>query len=208
MKLFKFLFGISICLFLSICIGTNAKNHNSAQEYFYYVDTQRKPRTLIVGCGWCREKDKDYFCLDICEEVNADYTCNIATKDSIGQWDYIVFEHLPVEEYQGNPGTRNGITNALKLLKIGGTISSHTFPSLPEDKERSDFLPILHIKYALQQRKDPRFHTTMLKLLGIPYPDKLRLSFECLPLVTPYDPRYHYSCLGNCMLLITKLANL
>ena len=226
MKLFKFLFGISACLFLSICAGVSAKNHSSPEAYFEYIDAQHKPRTLIVGCGECTAKDKDYFCLDICEEVNADFTCDIATKNQntiaklgIGQWDYIVFEHVPVKEAQA----RGGIINALHLLKNGGTISSHTYPVFPSEQKTysqlrayglnkmafiylTQHVPNAYNSKIANTNKDPTFRNEFLKKLGIPpcWLDTVHSHFEHNLTTTNYDPRNENNNLINWMLLITR----
>lgn len=135
--------------FLSLCIfsfsqRTNAI-YNSVQEYFNYVDSQHKPRVMIIGGEhitglyryggfeshtktdeWYKEAGgvENYFFVNYLSKSEPDFLCDVTSKKFLdlkeNQWDIIVFENIL---FFGSKRDHNAIRNSLILLKPNGKMS-------------------------------------------------------------------------------------
>jgi hypothetical protein len=132
--------------------------YSNAQDYFDHVVKQKKPRVLIVGAGRAGgyaeriygDRSSDYFLADMDSRVKPDRVCNVMTLDQLGpgfegQFDRVVFEHLPI--WAGL--NRMSINGALKMLRPGGELYSSSAPralslgqynALPLEDEEADEL--------------------------------------------------------------------
>ena len=104
----------------------------SVHEYFEYVDSRDKPKTLIIGSGRAGGYSEErygfnknlYFLVNIDQETSPDYCCNVEDIENLsllglGQWDIVVLEMLPIPLYLKGVA----IDNVYKLLRKNGHIT-------------------------------------------------------------------------------------